>query len=127
MSPSAIPGQTGEPTNPPWSCDAVRILGDGDNGALVELKPGEMLEIDLASNPSTGYQWLMDTGDPAVLEQTAGDYTSSGTALGSGGMQKLCFTARKAGQVNLKLGYRRVWEKNIEPVKVFAAAVQVKD
>ncbi len=72
---------------------------------------GDTFVIQLAMNPSTGYQWqLTPSGDPGVnlksSEYVQDPQTSTGTetAVGVGGVENWTFTAEAAGTGTLAFG-----------------------
>ncbi len=77
----------------------------------ITAKVGDTFVIQLAMNPSTGYQWqLTPKGDPGVnlksSEYVSDSQTSTGTetAVGVGGVEKWTFTAEAAGTGTLAFG-----------------------
>ncbi len=77
----------------------------------ITAKVGDTFVIQLASNPSTGYQWkLTPSGDPGVnlksSEFVSDSQTSTGTetAVGVGGVENWTFTAEAAGTGTLAFG-----------------------
>ena len=68
----------------------------------IKAQVGETFVIQLASNPTTGYQWKMTPkGDPGVnLESSKyvqDTQTGTATMVGMGGMENWTFTASAAG------------------------------
>lgn len=114
----------------PEPATPLSVTGDSD-GKEISLAPGRRLEVALAANPSTGYQWELDTLDPAVLEQTGDpEYRSAPgaeTAVGVGGASIWHFVAVAPGKTRLRLGYARPWEPGIEPAQRFTLDVTVGD
>ncbi len=77
----------------------------------ITAKVGDTFVIQLAMNPSTGYQWqLTPKGDPGVnlksSEYVSDSQTSTGTetAVGVGGVENWTFTAEAAGTGTLAFG-----------------------
>nr|WP_063709938.1 protease inhibitor I42 family protein [Nocardia transvalensis] len=110
------------------SADAVSVTGDFD-GKAVSLAPGQTLEVSLAANPSTGYQWDLIDLDQTVLDQAGDpDYrpaADAGNAAGIGGTSRWRFTAKTPGATALHLGYARPWEAGTEPAQHFTLTVTV--
>jgi predicted secreted protein len=68
----------------------------------IQAQVGETFVIQMASNPTTGYQWKMTpTGDPGVnLESSKyvpDTQTGTATMVGMGGMENWTFSAVSAG------------------------------
>ncbi len=77
----------------------------------ITAKVGDTFVIQLAMNPSTGYQWqLTPKGDPGVNLTSSkfvkDSQTSTGTEIvvGSGGVENWTFTAEAAGTGTLAFG-----------------------
>ena len=102
-------------------------LTETDAGSTVEMNVGDMLEVMLEGNPTTGYDWEMASGDAAVLEQLgASTYKADSDLMGSGGQVTLRFEAVAAGQTTLQLVYHRPWETDEPPAQTFEVSVIVK-
>ena len=43
----------------PSASAATKVVTDADKGATVEIKMGDVLEVRLNSNPTTGYMWYV--------------------------------------------------------------------
>ena len=100
-------------------------LTEWDSGHTVELPLGERLVVSLEGNPTIGYRWEVDANDPAVLQPNG---TPQFAAVGGAGAGRftLKFTAIRAGQTNLRLLYRRPFEKVAPPAKRFQVSVTVR-
>ncbi len=102
-------------------------LTETDAGSTVEMNVGDMLEVMLEGNPTTGYDWEMASGDAAVLEQLgASTYKADSDLMGAGGQVTLRFKAVAAGQTTLQLVYHRPWETDEPPAQTFEVSVIVK-
>ncbi len=99
-----------------------------DAGTPVEMVKGQMLLVRLESNPTTGYQWMVG-GNPAPVEFVRSDFAAdphSKNPVGAGGTQTLQLVAKATGTAQLKLEYRRPWEKNVAPARTVTFSVVVK-
>jgi inhibitor of cysteine peptidase len=95
------------------SDEAVVVTRSG----TVTLQVGQELVVTLESNPTTGYEWLVDTApDSAVLQSNgAPSYEPTPVAsdvVGSGGTTSLRFTATGAGTTQVVLRYKQSFEEN---------------
>lgn len=104
------------------------MITDKDAGKPVTLAVGQELTVTLESNATTGFAWEVAGLNAAVLEQVGEpEYKAPQSGLvGAGGVQIFRFKAKAAGQVELKLNYRRAWEKDVPPAKTFTVTVVVK-
>ena len=106
----------------------VFIADEGDNGQTVTMGVGDVLQVMLPENQSTGYLWAVVTNDEAVLrpsEQPAYDVDSD--AEGSGGTKTFLFEAAGVGTSVLRLVNARQQETAVEPAATFELTVQVAD
>jgi inhibitor of cysteine peptidase len=113
----------------------VNITGEDFSGEAnierqVEVKTGDIFNIALDSNGTTGFQWTADANiaDTAVLEQTAHDYIApnNGGIIGAPGTEEWTFKALKAGTTAVKMSYDRPWEGGEKGVRTFELTVVVK-
>lgn len=102
-------------------------LTEKDTCRMVEINTGDILEISLRGNPTTGYTWEVDTFDHAVLKQVGEmEFKADRKARGAGGKFTLRFEATSPGKTLLRLVYRRPFEKDVSPVNIFEATISVK-
>jgi inhibitor of cysteine peptidase len=101
-------------------------LGESQAGSQSALQVGDMLQVNLEGNPSTGYTWSVEGLDAAVLTLVGEpEFHPASSALGAGGTVTYRFEAVGTGQTTLKLIYSRPFEKGVPPLKTFAASVLV--
>ncbi len=109
------------------SATGVISLSERDTGKAIALNAGEVLEVRLSGNPTTGYQWLLDSADVSVLKPEGEPaYTPDSALLGAGGTYTFRFTAVAPGDVRLRLSYLRSWEQDTPPLRTFEVMVTVK-
>lgn len=104
----------------------VYVLADEDR--VVHLHVGQILQVALPENPSTGYCWSTPqiTGDAVVLQDDAGKYEpAAGNRPGSAGTRLFRFLARVRGQATLQSSYRRPWVSDAPSVREYVLQVQV--
>lgn len=95
--------------------DKVFVLS-ANQTAEQSLRVGDTFLVEIESNPSTGYRWVM-TNRKDILkciqlkkEQTF-PATSSGTNLvGAPGKQQWQLMAKCVGETQIRFEYRRPWE-----------------
>jgi predicted secreted protein len=104
---------------------AVKI-DESHAGGRVTLTDGDILEVVLEGNLTTGYGWETASVDPLVLEPVGEPvFQADSVLIGAGGKMIIKFRAAGPGQTDLKLHYRRPWEKDIAPLKTFETTVVV--
>ena len=101
-----------------------------DNGNQVELSAGQVLEVTLESNPTTGYSWEVTEVDEAVLTQVGESEFQEAPKegeemVGVGGTETFRFSSA-AGKTTLTLVYHRPWEKDVDPLETFSVDVMVR-
>ncbi len=100
------------------------------NGKMVSLKAGQVLQVSLTSNPSTGYSWaLADYNADVIRPQGEPEFVEPSRdkpLVGASGWDRFHFKVQKTGQTQLKLVYRRPWEKDVAPVQTFEVQVMVE-
>ena len=102
-------------------------LSEKDLGRRVEIGVGDILEVVLKGNPTTGYIWDVVSPDKGILKQVGEtEFEPDRKARGSGGKIMMRFEAAEAGKTLLKLIYRRPFEKDRPPIKTFEVKVTVK-
>lgn len=102
-------------------------LTEADVGRTVEMRAGEVLEVTLKGNPTTGYMWDVESVDPNILKPADQlEFQADSKLIGSQGKLTLRFEATHAGKTLLKLIYHRPWEKNVKPIEIFEVTVVVK-
>ena len=88
-------------------CASVTIQkNEKDTDGTVEMKSGDMLEITLKANPTTGYRWVITSVDSSLLTNIGTEYKATKTTrniVGSGGRSIFRLKAIKAGKTDLKL------------------------
>jgi len=92
-------------------CAATKVYREG--ASPIGGRAGEVVAIELASNPTTGYSWAL-TGqpDPTVATLIDTDFAAAPpTALGQGGgHQRWTFKLVAPGTTTLVFSYGRTWE-----------------
>ncbi len=102
----------------------VRIRLDGDKA--VDIRTGQMLEIELEANPTTGYDWeVKGPAAKGVLRPAGTEYLPGSRLVGAGGIRIFRFEAAGSGQAELVFGYRRPWGEK-PPIKRHVVRVTVR-
>jgi predicted secreted protein len=102
-------------------------VGQSDNGREVTLAMGQILELSLAENPTTGFHWdLKSKAGPACELVDSTFVPPEGGRLGAGGIHRWQFRAVHSGSGEVELEYRRSAE-DAAPAKVYKLGVRVID
>jgi len=82
-----------------------------DHGKVFNLSVGEVLSIQLEENPTTGYQWSLDSLSNELFEIIKDEYYQNMNAMtGGGGVRKIQLKLKRRGEDIIHLTLRRVWE-----------------
>lgn len=97
-----------------------------DHGSRIELPVGHVLQIDLESNPSTGYAWQLRNAVQSNVRQIDSQWIPHAPAvLGAPGTSQLRFVGARHARATLELVYVRSWESSA-PVDTFTVEVDVE-
>jgi predicted secreted protein len=95
----------------PSAFAATKVVTDADKGATVEIKMGDVLEVRLSSNPSTGYMWYLLKQSTALLKLTSQSQTeATQPGVGRPIVQIFEFAPKAKGTGVLLLHYVRSWD-----------------
>lgn len=104
----------------------VYIADEADNGQSVTMEVGDMLQIMLDENQTTGYLWSIVTNDEGVLALSGEPaYEVESDAIGAGGTKTFLFEAVGPGTSVLRMVNALEQETAVEPVETFELTVQV--
>jgi predicted secreted protein len=85
-------------------------LDQTDAGRARVAAPGNTVVVALAETPTSGYRWVVDAFEPAVLAAVGDEYTPSSSALGGGGVHRFRFEVVGTGSSPVRLILRRPWD-----------------
>lgn len=104
-------------------------IGEQNNGKMVEVSREGELVVELASNPSTGYDWYLEGSLPSQLTTISDEFEPEGDAgvVGAGGMRVITYGAVTPGTGPLTLVYKRAWETGVAPEKTFTVTVVIPE
>lgn len=100
------------------------------DGTSVQVEVGQVIEISLEGNPTTGYSWeAKETGEPTLNPQGEPAYVQAetgATLVGGGGTYTFTYVGAEAGTATLELIYHRSWETDVAPLETFTLEVTVQ-
>lgn len=99
----------------------VQTFTDPASGTEITLRPEGKLNLELESNPTTGYYWYVRDIDASRLDQLSEAYFADPApegVTGSGGHQMFVFEALAPGRSTLVLSYQRHPEDVFETLKL---------
>ncbi|MDG2182917.1 MAG: protease inhibitor I42 family protein [Mariniblastus sp.] len=103
---------------------AIRLTSK-DNGKTIAVTLGQKIQIQLDSNPTTGFSWVDQSKSKSVRLIGEIKYAASGDAIGSGGVSTASFMSTQPGKSEIKLGYLRTFEDK-PAAKQFQVTLQIK-
>ena len=103
----------------------ANVFTEDNNGSTVELVTGDTFQIKLNENPTTGYQWTLET--TGGLEIMSDNYSSSAPGLiGAGGIHEWDIKATASGTQQVTGVYSRSWENLTDSEQRFVLTVEVE-
>ena len=93
-------------------------------GRTLDLPVGQVMELRLAENPTTGYRWDFVTDGAPVCVVVADRFEPPAGPPGSGGAHSWQIKGTAAGECDIAMHYRRSFEP-ASPAKSFALHVRV--
>lgn len=94
------------------------------NGKKIEAEINDVIEVQLAENPTTGYLWKIISCDENHLEYNEDEYETSNEAIGAGGIKYFYFKVIDNGTSKLNLGLGHPWEN--ETIETFSVIIESK-
>ena len=95
------------------------------DGAEVKAGVNGEFEVALPETRTAGYRWVTaESGEP-ILKLLSETTIPNAGAVGGTGQHVWHFRAVSAGEIKLRLEYRRPWEKSAEPTRTFSLKVHV--
>jgi inhibitor of cysteine peptidase len=101
----------------------AKDLGEADDGHTVVVHVGDMLDVHLPENASTGYRWETDSFDPKLVEFVNKSADTPPGPPGTPGMAVFQFRVIAAGSSAVSLKYWRQWEGDKSIVKRFRVTI----
>jgi inhibitor of cysteine peptidase len=95
-------------------------------GREVSLAVGEDLVITLAENRTTGFQWDLTTKPEPSLTLIMDEFQGTAGPPGKGGSHRWHLRAVRQGTGVIELKFRRPWEKDTQPARIFKLSVRVR-
>ena len=91
-----------------------KIIVADDLSKRIECEIGDAIMLEVDTNPSTGYNWLVKNPETyqVILESRQIEKTNS-TLIGRKTKETFIFRCVNKGKVDIELLYKRAWEKEI--------------
>ena len=103
----------------------ANVFTEDNNGSTVQLATGDTFQVKLNENPTTGYQWTLETTDG--LEIMNDNFLPPATGLvGAGGIHEWDIKATASGTQQVTGVYSRSWETLTDSEQRFVLTVEVE-
>jgi inhibitor of cysteine peptidase len=86
---------------------------------------GQRLNVKLPAQLGTGFSWTLANDPKPFLTLMATRVSPASTAMGGVQTQEFEFNTDKAGETTLVFEYRRPWEKNVPPARIYTLSVKI--
>ena len=100
-----------------------------NNGDSINLKINDTVEINLESNPTTGYGWfLSDKTNESIVSLVDSEYIASEKdekMVGVGGYETFTFKAVSKGETRIILNHERPSEEDTDLLETFEVTISV--
>lgn len=89
-----------------------------DTPQPVVMTQGQECTLQLRSNPTTGYGWVLLPAEPERVRLLGSEFVRDASAadgpprVGVGGVERFRLEARQAGEATLHWVYRRPWQSD---------------
>lgn len=101
----------------------MQVWGRGESGKAVMIESGQRFNIELDSNPGTGYKWNWKLKPDSALIKLEEEFHRPRSGhrflIGGGGVDVWTFKALGSGYTALELEYRRPWENKPPQARFF--------
>ena len=78
-------------------------------------------ELELPSNPTTGYAWTIETAGPVRVAERS--FRPAGPGLGGGGTDRFVLEGQELGTFTLVCRYRRDWDGHVAEAREYVLTV----
>ena len=102
-------------------------LDESSNGESVELRPGQLAELTLPENPTTGFRWQMEAAGEPDCSLVEDLFEPSPGPPGAAGVHRWRFQAVRAGIGRIELASRRPWQSSGPGAQRFSLEIRVSD
>ncbi len=107
--------------------ESVIVLQKADAGREIQVRPGDVIQIELPGTGGTGYWWYVTGSDERYVELLAEETRSPAERKPGGPVQGVWrFKMREPGRTELVMKYYRVWEGPGKAVDEFSIILSIK-
>ena len=90
----------------------IKIVKKQDSGKKIDVKVGDVIQIELESLGSAGYEWFTESVDTRYVELMSHSTKATGkdNKIGAPVLSVWCFRALSKGITEIRMSHYRVWE-----------------
>jgi len=105
----------------------TRPFTDADAKRPITIAANRSFDIELQSNPTTGYEWTLSIEPESVVREKSKKFVphSSGR-IGVPGIMIWTLNTKKIGTARLSFSFHRPWEQGVSPTRVVTFEVNVR-
>ncbi|MEC5164832.1 putative secreted protein [Flavobacterium sp. PL11] len=92
----------------------MAIIDKSFSGKKIVAHKGDVIQIDLAENATTGYVWKIKSIDDKQLQVKKNENTLAGSGIGGGGMHTFYIDVISEGTSELHIALGNPWENDTE-------------
>lgn len=104
---------------------AIIYTSKAQDGQTIAARVGDLIALELPSNPTTGYKWVFAYIDERLIVVESADFRAANAAVGSGGVEIWMLRARLPGTTRIELKRLRPWEGDRSIVERFNVTLSV--
>ncbi len=111
---------------PAMAAEKITLFSKADNSKTVTVTDGKIFRLELASNPTTGFDWHLEGLDTKSLKVVSSGFNPPKSNLvGAGGTAWWEIQPLKSGKHPIHLLYYRVWEGKEKSVDQYTLQLNV--
>lgn len=105
------------------------LVSKVDSGKTISIHVNQELIVDLESNQTTGFKWLLaEISDQTVLGKVSNVYNApeASAPVGAGGIERWTFKGLKKGTATLSMEYSQPWQGGEKVAEKFTLTIVVE-
>ncbi len=87
-------------------------IDKSSQGKTIKAQKGDVIQVQLSENPTTGYLWKIKSIDTQHLKYKEEKFEISGDAIGASGMKTIFIEVIHEGTSELNIGLGNPWEED---------------
>jgi len=108
------------------SANEIASLSKQDSGKTIQVAVGQVIRIELAANPSTGFSWhLVELAEESLqVLEVRSEKLSAGKSRGATVLMRWLLKVIKPGRNRIVMAYYRAWEGVDKAVGSFSLTLE---